>query len=256
MAASNTFEIVEGLTAGIAAIERFAGRRTKFTDKRGIGARTARAAHLSGNVGMAAMADRRADAIFTQAPAGIVVHPVGGPGGLQLQHNMYRAKAVFGQGFADRPQQMLRCRTARIGWREADDPAFPCAFTLRTMPKSVMVSTGTSGSGIWLNSAQICGICAGAMSTRRCMASSITTAGRGKRAGDTASLPASARGVQYVAPSCRPCDTPPLRARGGWLPPGQQTLRAPTGPAGRADQPPRRHQLAPARRRRRRTVQP
>lgn len=155
------------------------------------------------------------DAIFPQAPAGIVGHPVGGPGGLQLQHNMYRGKAVTGQSFADRPQQMLRCRTARIGWREADDPAFPCAFTLRTMPKSVMVSTGTSGSGIWLNSAQICGIWAGAMSTRRCIAFPFTTAGRGKRAGDTASQPASVRGVQYVAPSCRPCDTPLPRARGG-----------------------------------------
>ncbi len=34
-------------------------------------------------------------------------------------------------------------------------PSSPICVTLRTMPKSVMVSTGISGSGIWLSSAHI-----------------------------------------------------------------------------------------------------
>ena len=100
-----------------------------------------RAAHLSGNVGMATMADRRADAIFTQAPAGIVGHRWSG--GLQCSSHMYRAKIPFPVRVCwIAPQQMLRVPDSpnRVGVKPMTQPSPLRLHVAHHAYKSVMVS--------------------------------------------------------------------------------------------------------------------
>ncbi len=62
-----------------------------------------------------------------------------------------------------------------------------------------MVSTGTSGSGIALNNPQMVRTSAGAISARRCIVTSLTTAVRDANAADIASPPAAGRDVHCAA---------------------------------------------------------
>src|SRR5699024_12659464 len=104
-----------------------------------------------------------------------------------------------------------------VGVQQITQPS-PLIFTLLTLPKSVMVSTGISGSGIWLSSAHISCTCGGAMVARRCIPiSSVTIADRVRHAGDTAFLPAWVQGVRYAVLFYRQCDTPALAVRSMWL---------------------------------------
>ena len=76
---------------------------------------------------MAGVPLRRADAVLAQALAGILTHPVGGPGRVQLQDDMYRQITMLAHHRADLPQQMLRRRTARISRGKANHPAVAVA---------------------------------------------------------------------------------------------------------------------------------
>ncbi len=123
MASSNTFEIIERFAATIAAVQCFAGRGTKFTDKCGMDAGAARATYFWRQMGMATVSGGRANAILSQTLTGIGGHPVGGPCRVELQHNLNGGKPVGCHCLTYRANQMFRCSM----------PHAPVRFTGRSL---------------------------------------------------------------------------------------------------------------------------
>src|SRR5215469_15338275 len=111
-----TFEAVERLAAGKAAMQRLAGRRAETADFLRM-RRTATRAFRFAQSGLGGASWRRRDAKGAKLLATFVADPVGRPGGRQYRFDLHLPKTRFVERIADRGPYRVRGGTASVGRR-------------------------------------------------------------------------------------------------------------------------------------------